>query len=165
MVNLKLGTGQAIYSANSGGLDVVLDFGRSIQRGGNLYIVWSLDFAFVDQTVVTDDSRLQSFFTSVAIPIGLQYDLPLFIPGLFLTPRLQVGYLFNSQRTTGLTSLGPVDTALGVNSAVLLPEIGLKWILRKRLNFGADLLSVPISLSQNSIGVSYRVLFYVGVNL
>jgi hypothetical protein len=161
--NIKLGTRQGIYNSSSGTLEVVLDFGRSLTASGNLYFVLPLQFAFLQNYIATDESRITGSSASISVPIGLQYDVPLLIPGMYLTPRVVIGYSYAASQISGLTTSGSVGVLLSGHRAILIPEFGWKWVFRRRMNFGADLLSIPITLSDTVSTVSYRVLFYLGV--
>lgn len=141
MVNLRIGPAIGLKDIDSSFL-LSPEFGVAILPEYKGYLIAPLAFQF------------GSGYTLVQIPLGFQYDLALPVPGLFLTPRVTLGYaalIINSQGSTG--------------SGVFTPELGAKYVFRKRWNFGAELISFPI-LFGSTLGTLalWRLQFYAGAN-
>jgi hypothetical protein len=77
----------------------------------------------------------------------------------YLTARFSAGYAL----VLACCGAGKLDFGF------VVPELGLKWVIRKRGNVGVDLLSLPIAFGTDDshvqiVPISYRALFYGGVN-
>jgi hypothetical protein len=167
MFNLKLGPGFAVYDDVYAGVTptpqqsaactvppytcpdtpglgvtgtIMFDFGIALTADRNLYLTIPIQFQV---------AKPGSF---VLIPIGAQYDIPLPVKGLYLTPRFSGGYAAYVVRGHRVADLG-----------VIIPEFGAKYVFLKRGNVGLDLFSLPIYFGDFT-AVSYRVLVYGGVN-
>lgn len=159
--SFKLGFNHAVYQSTGTGMNVGLDFGRAVHPSSHLYIIAPIVFTFSYTNTVTDSNSTQSRSTRIQLPIGLQYDIPFFAPGLSLTPRLSIGYTFIHREVLVI----PDGTAiLRSHLGVLTPALGVKWTWRGRLHLGADLLNLPIFFNSSSVWVIYSVLFYGGFN-
>jgi hypothetical protein len=119
---------------------IMFDFGIALTADRNLYLTIPIQFQV---------AKPGSF---VLIPIGAQYDIPLPVKGLYLTPRFSGGYAAYLVRGHRVADLG-----------VIIPEFGAKYVFLKRGNVGMDLFSLPIYFGDFT-AVSYRVLVYGGVN-
>ena len=51
-----------------------------------------------------------------------------------------------------------------MHSGVLIPELGVKYVLHGRWNFGGELFSLPFFFNANGVLLHYRVLLSAGVN-
>lgn len=90
--------------------------------------------------------------SALLVPLGFQYDFPLPLPGLYLSPRLGLGYAALLDGNGTISHLG-----------VAVAELGLRYAPLRRLSFGLDPLSVPVLFDAGRALVSYRVLGYAGV--
>jgi hypothetical protein len=80
------------------------------------------------------------------------------VPGLYIYPRLSVGYaalIFNG--------LGDVR-ARTVDTGFVKPELGVKYVLHRRWNFGFEPFGLPIFFDATGVMMNYQMLFYAGVN-
>jgi len=161
--NLKLGTNQGVYNSDSGLFHLVLDFGRAVTSSSRFSVVLPLQFCFVTLAINTSNDSRANSLAQITVPLGVQYDLPLFDSGFSLTTRLLIGYQFQNFRSIDNLNL---NGSLTINShrGFVAPELGVVWRWRGRLNAGADLLSLPIVFVPTAANVMYRVLFYVGAN-
>jgi hypothetical protein len=132
------------YECPDSGLGItgtlMLDFGLAVTPDRNGYLLFPLQFQI---------AKAGSF---VMIPIGFQYDIPLPVRGLYLTPRLSVGYAAYVVRGHRVADLG-----------AFVPEFGAKYVIARRWNVGLDAFSLPIYFGDFT-AVSYRLLLYGGVN-
>jgi len=92
------------------------------------------------------------------VEVGLQFDVSIGIPGLFLYPRWAVGW-------AGNWSSG-ADRSIS-HSGVFTPAIGLKYVVKKRVNLGIDLVSFPVQFDpvHDWVMGMYRTQAHIGVNL
>jgi hypothetical protein len=127
------------YSLGATGT-IMLDFGIALTPNRNLYLTFPIQFQV---------AKPGSF---VVVPIGAQYDIPLPVKGLYLTPRFSGGYAAYVVRGHRVADLG-----------VLMPEFGAKYVFARRANVGIDAFSLPIYFGDFT-AVSYRLLVYGGVN-
>jgi hypothetical protein len=152
MLNLKMGGafGAYYYGPYLGHYFVLqTEVGFAVTRDRNGYLILPLTF------------ELAPGAATIMIPFGFQYDIPLPVPGLYLTPRISAGFAatvldryYAYYGYYGATSL----------SGVFIPEFGIKYILKGRLNFGAEPFSLPILFNGNGVSLQYRVLIYGGIN-
>jgi hypothetical protein len=162
MFNLKLGPAFAAYDdlapgGNATGCSVatpaacdqgtlgvtgtiMFDFGFAVTPDKNGYLLFPIQFQV---------AKAGSF---VMIPVGFQYDIPLPVKGLYLTPRISLGYAAYVIRGHRVADLG-----------FITPEFGVKYVIARRWNVGVDPFSLPIFFGDFT-AVSYRLLIYGGVN-
>ncbi len=141
MANIKLGAsfnllGMATQFA------LVLDIGYAVTKNRNGYLLLPLQF------------QVGNGLTSFMVPLGFQYDFPL-LRGFYLYPRLSVGY----------AALIGFDPSGVLHSGLVLPELGIKYVPGRRVNFGFEPFSLPIFLRPDGARLSYRLMFYGGINL
>lgn len=110
--------------------------------------------------------------TRVVVPVGFQYDIPISaVPGLYIYPRVYVGYMaYIVSLSSNALSLS--STSHGVSFA---PELGVKYIFRRRFNFAFEPFSLPLSyFSGKDVNTNaeisnyildYRMNLSFGVNL
>jgi hypothetical protein len=97
------------------------------------------------------------FWDAFMFSAGFEYDIKLAEKGPFLTARIQAGY--------GLVWSLPSLLHFGF----VIPELGLKWVLKKRWNIGFTWFSMPIAFGSDdshqwATPLFYRVALNVGVN-
>ncbi len=149
MANLKIGPAICAYTCATHEGALVVDLGWSVLPNRNAYVVIPLQFQFSTTT------------TAVMVPFGFQYDLGISrVPGLYFYPRLSVGYAALLDSSTGVTTT--------THAGILLPELGAKFIMRGRFNFGGEFFSLPVIFGRGTFGgfvdVFYRILVYAGIN-
>ncbi len=147
MANLKLGPAIGVKDANTQ-FALELDGGLAVTPDNAGYIVFALQFHFGAGS------------TGVIVPAGFQYDFALPVPGLFIYPRLLIGY---AAFFTNVTILA-VEYSNTSNFFALIPEFGVKYVLQKRWNFGFEPFSLPIFINGNGTAIFYRLMFYAGAN-
>lgn len=149
LFNLKLGPAICATGCTSHEGALVLDFGWSVLPNKNAYVVVPLQFQFSATTA------------AVMVPFGFQYDFGISkLPGLYIYPRLSLGYAALFDSSTGVQTT--------THAGLVLPELGAKFILRGRFNIGGEIFSLPVFFGRGPfstlVNVSYRILVYAGVN-
>ena len=149
MFNLKIGPAICATGCTSHEGALVLDFGWSVLPNKHAYVVVPLQFHFSTTTA------------AVMVPFGFQYDFGISkVPGLYIYPRVSLGYAALFDSSTGVQTT--------THTGVFLPELGAKFILRGRFNFGGEIFSLPVVFGRGPfstlVNVSYRILVYAGVN-
>ncbi|MCU1280753.1 MAG: hypothetical protein JWM53_4299 [bacterium] len=99
------------------------------------------------------------WYAAYMLPVGFQYDFKLSLRGPYLTARLSGGYAL----------VEPYLQSRLLNFGFVLPELGIKHVIRKRWNLGFDFFSLPIGFGRDDNGVSivalfYRLTLYAGLN-
>ena len=141
MLNLKVG-GAFGLNVPAAQFALVLDAGFAVDRARRAYIMAPIQF------------QISAGGAIIMIPVGFQYDFPLPVKGLYIYPRAFIGYspiVFAGSPT--------------VHTGVFTPEVGIKYVLKQRWNFGFEPFSLPIVFAPGGAIVFYRFLFYAGVNL
>lgn len=140
MANLKIGPALGAYNAGHQGA-IVLEGGMAVLPDRSLYVLLPLQFQFAQGG------------GSIIIPVGLQYDIRLPVKGLYVYPRLSIGY-------AAVIASG-VDTA---HLGMVNPEFGIKYVYKGRWNFGGEPFSLPIFFSGGGASLNYRILLSAGAN-
>ncbi len=146
MFNIKIGPAFCLYPsgcAHQG--SIVLDLGAALTRNRNGYLVLPVQFQFLPGA------------SAIIVPVGFQYDVRLPLRGLYIYPRIVVGY------AALLTDGQPGTPQTVVHSGALIPEFGVKYILNGRWNFGGEIFSLPLLFNANGAQLFYRVHLSVGV--
>lgn len=163
MFNLKLGGALNLYASNSGAgpssFVMVLDAGYAIVKNG--YLLFAPQFQVGGTSFAVGNLLAVGYtVTSIILPVGFQYDIPLPLAGLFLTPRASIGY---AARVVGCDGCGVS------HSGFVALEFGVKYVLHNRWNFGVDPVSLPIFFgggpNHDQAFLDYRFLVYAGANL
>ena len=149
MLNLKIGPAICATGCTAHEGAVVADIGWSVLPNKNAYVVVPLQFQFSATTA------------AVMVPFGFQYDFAISkVPGLYIYPRVSVGYAALFDSSTGVQTT--------THAGLVLPELGAKFILRGRFNFGGEIFSLPVVFGRGPfstiVDVYYRILVYAGVN-
>jgi hypothetical protein len=93
--------------------------------------------------------------TSVGVPLGFQYDVRVpALTGLYVYPRFSVGYIY----------VGGENGAAARHGVLILPEAGVKYVIKRRVHLGAELFSLPIAAGSSLGQVQYRVMGHLGVS-
>jgi hypothetical protein len=157
MFNLKFGGAFSAYYYYGTGYGLhqfalQTDAGFAVTPDRNGYIVVAPQFEF------------GSGLTTIMLPAGFQYDIHLPLKGLYIYPRVIGGFaaLVYSRYYDPYYFRYYDQTILG---GFFAPEFGAKYVLWGRLNFGAELFSLPVFFSTEGVIVQYRVFFYGGINL
>lgn len=148
MANFKSGTavGATISSLY---YSMTVEFGITMVPKDRGYLIFPFTF------------DLTGSVSTITLPVGFQYDVPLRVKGLFLTPRISIGYSLTTTPT--VNSMGGPDTTV-VHGGTVMLEAGLKYLLLSRVHVGVDCFSLPIRFSSTSATVGFRMLLYGGLN-
>lgn len=128
-----------------------LDLGFAVSRDYNAYIV------------LTPQVQLRDSFFNFSLPIGFQYDIRL-ARGLYLYPRASIGY--SAQVFTSSFVYGPFRyySQSVEHGGILIPELGLKYVVNGRLNLGFEPFSLPVFFNGENYSIWYRFMFFIGFN-
>jgi hypothetical protein len=141
MLNLKVGPAFGLNAATVQ-FALQLDAGFAVDAARRAYILVPIQF------------QITGGYSAIMIPVGFQYDFPLPVKGLYIYPRAFIGY-------SPLVAAGLPTVHAGVIGA----EVGIKYVLNRRWNFGFEPFSLPIIFNRDAAIVFYRFMFYAGVNL
>jgi hypothetical protein len=144
MVNLKIGPALGAYNSVHLGA-IVLELGWSVLPNKDLYLLLPLQFHFTQGG------------GAVIVPVGLQYDIRLPVPGLYLYPRLSLGYV------ASFAGDGMGGTATS-HFGIVTPEFGIKYVFQGRWNLGGEIFSLPIAFNGAGAALQYRILVSAGLN-
>lgn len=147
MFNVKIGPAFCLFPsgcAHQGA--IVLDLGAAVTRNRNGYLLLPVQFQFLPGA------------SAIIVPVGFQYDVRLPFRGGYFYPRIMAGY------AALLTDNSPGTPQTVVHSGVLIPELGVKYILNGRWNFGGEFFSLPFFFNANGPVLFYRVQLSAGVN-
>lgn len=145
--SLKLGPGVQLRDSDTRTWFVLgLEMGRAISRSRALSLIVPLQLQLLPGA---DLYRLM-------LLVGLQYDIALPLRGLYISARLSAGASLELRTAKGETQMTPFG--------VVLPELGIKYIVAGRVNLGVDLLSFPILIGEEKQQASYQALFHAGVH-
>lgn len=144
MANFKIGPAFGAHNTGHQGA-IVLDVGWSVLSNKNGYLLLPLQFQFAQGG------------GAVVVPVGFQYDIPIHaVPGLYLYPRLSLGYAAFIASAEGETQTS--------HFGALIPEFGAKYVLKGRWNLGGEIFSLPVYFNSGGAAVSYRILLSGGMN-
>jgi len=149
MANAKVGPGIGFGGAQAT-VGTQVDLGYAVVKGngrrftgGDLYVVISPEFQFGSDVVLT-------------LPLGVQYDIPMPVVGLYVYPRLTAGYSLVLQ---------PGEDEESGNTFALSPAAGIKYVINKAMNIGIEPVVLPIQIGDNLALMQYRMFGYLGLNL
>lgn len=146
MFNVKIGPAFCLYPSNCPHQGaIVLDLGAALTRNRNGYLLLPVQFQFLPGA------------SAIIVPVGFQYDVRLPFRGGYFYPRIMAGY-------AALLTDGQVGTPQSVlHSGVLIPELGIKYILNGRWNFGGEFFSLPFFFNSTGVQLYYRILLSAGI--
>jgi hypothetical protein len=122
---------------------LALDAGIAVDRSRNAYVLLSVQL------------QIERALTIVQIPIGFEYDFALpSVKGLYLYPRLSLGY------AAFVPGTGPT-----LSAGVVTAEFGVKYVIGGRWSIGLEPLSVPLFFDRSGYSISYRILCSIAVSL
>lgn len=178
MFNFKLGPAIPVYfkdlAPGFSALDALpaqfameLEFGFALDKNRQAYLTFPFQFEVVQRSVLIGPVGVFNVtYATIMIPVAFQYDIPISaVPGLYIYPRMTVGY---AAFVIGTNQSSSTNT---INYGVLIPEFGIKYVFRQRINFGFEPFGLPMFFngdSNNNNGGSfrmeYRMMFYGGIN-
>lgn len=88
-------------------------------------------------------------------PVGIQYDIGLPVPNLYIYPRVSIGY--------AVALAGAAGSVIADHFGVAIPEVGIKYVFSGRYHLGGELVSIPVLFNSNTVVVHYRVALSFGV--
>ncbi len=146
MLNLKLGPAIAISRTAFSAASIELDFGIGLNADRSLYLV------------ISPAVQAGLVGTFIIVPVGVQYDFKLpGPPGLYLSPRVLLGYAHLLPGSGASHATGYFEVALG-----------LKYIFKQRWNISFEPFSLPVIFGnadgENFTEIYYRIMVGGGVN-
>ena len=156
MLNLRAGPALSVYQAPDA-LAAQLDIGVAVTANGNGYLLASPGVEIGNYTYVPfrGSPAINDGLLLILAPLGFQYDIPLPLPGLYVYPRLMVGYAH--ARTLH-------DASTTAHLGLVEPAVGVKFVVRGRWNVAFEPLSLPVIFNGGGAGVNYRLMFLFGFN-
>ncbi len=155
MLDLKIGPAFGLHDAGGAGREafaysaasLALDLGIAVTPDRRGYLLTPL------QTLVG------AWYTALLFPIGFEYDFKWTPGSTFLVARFSAGYAL----------VHTYYLRKELSFAFLLPELGIRHVVKKRWNLGFDFFSLPIGFGKDDNGVVvsaifYRMVFYAGAN-
>lgn len=130
---------------------VGIDLGVAVSRSYSAYLL------------LMPQLDLRPDFFHVMVPLGFQYDFRL-ARGLFVYPRLSVGYsalISNASLDFGSLHFSANQVLHG---GVVIPELGLKYVVNGRFNLGLEPLSFPVFFNDRDYAAWYRANVFLGGN-
>lgn len=176
MINLKLGPSIPIYIQDFNGdpLDALpvsfalqLEGGVALDRARNAYLILPFQIHVGRKSSQVFGVTASATYTKIVVPLGFQYDIPIpGVPGLYVYPRASLGYaafVINASAA----GFGFSFTRSGTyHGGMFAPELGIKYLLRRRVQFGLEPMSLPLhfyTADRNTVVVlDYRLHGYVG---
>lgn len=177
MFNFKLGPAIPVYfkdlAPGLGPLDVLpaqfameLEFGFALDKDRQAYLTFPFQFEVVQRSILIPFlGTVTASYATVILPVAFQYDIPISaVPGLYIYPRMTLGY---AAFVVGTNQSSDTNT---YSYGVLIPEFGVKYVFRQRINFGFEPFGLPMFFrgdNNNGTGsfrMEYRLMFYGGIN-
>lgn len=124
---------------------VGLKLAVAVNQSRSLYLILPLQAQLINGT---------SF---ISLGFGVQYDV-LIAKNLYLTPRISLGY------SASIVSLPAPAGSATTHLGNFTPEMGIKYIVGRRVNLGLDLVSVPILFNKDGSLAFYRLMALIGIN-
>ena len=131
--SLKAGPAIEVSTFSETQFSLQLDAGYAVV-GSDGYLTFTPQFGFGD-------------VTSIWLPLGFQYDIPLPVENLYVYPRASVGFAYVTR----------VEEA----GVALIPEFGAKYQFHENGHVGIEPFSMPIGIGEE-VWVQYRIAFHVG---
>jgi hypothetical protein len=162
MFNLKLGVSAGAYAVGTAAFAFKPEMGIAVTSDRHGYITFTLGLLF------------NPYYTAIEVAPGFEYDIGLPVRGLFLYPKISLGYTGFIYYANALAA-----TAQYVTHAFLVePAFGVKYVIANRWQVGAEPVCLPLwfggtpgvtvngqTLSATTfIGVAYQILVWGGVN-
>lgn len=138
---------------------IVLDFGIALDNQQRAYLLVPLQFQFSRVSISILGFGTSYTVGTVMVPIGFQYDIPMPVKGLYLSPRIVGGYAAFTASCNNCPT---------THAGFIAPELAIKLVLARRWNVGLEPFSLPIFIRDNNgtteVSINYRILLFAGVN-
>lgn len=148
LLTLRAGAAPCVYS--------VLPCGSWHQGLVGLEFAWAMSETVPAYLVVPVQVQFRPNQGTLMLPVGVQHNIALPVHGLFLYPRVSLGYA-----ATMVEAAGSVITE---HFGVAIPEIGLKYVFGRRYHLGGEPFSLPVFFSANGVQVHYRLAVAFGLS-
>ncbi|MFO0653487.1 MAG: hypothetical protein U0787_00205 [Polyangia bacterium] len=148
MVSLKLGAAPCVYF--SGGCSTLH------QGVVGAEFAWALTPSAAAYLIVPIQVQFRQSVGTLMIPVGIQYDIGLPVPNLYIYPRISLGY--------AALLVGAAGSLIADHFGVAIPEVGLKYVFSGRYHLGGEVVSLPVFFSSSTVLVHYRAALSFGVS-
>ncbi len=148
MLSLKVGAAPCIYF--SGGCGVLH------QGVAGLEFAWAFTQSSSAYLIVPVQVQFRANLGTLMLPVGIQYDISLPVPNLYIYPRLSLGY--------AVALSGAAGSVLADHFGVVIPEVGLKYVFSGRYHLGGEVVSLPVLFNSTAVLMYYRAALSFGVS-
>lgn len=147
MLSLKVGAAPCIYFSGGCGL---------LHQGvAGVEFAWNFTQAANAYLIVPVQVQFRPSQGTLMLPVGIQYDIGLPVPNLYIYPRVSIGY--------AVALAGAAGSVIADHFGVVIPEVGIKYVLSGRYHLGGELVSIPVLFNSNTVVVHYRLALSFGV--
>jgi hypothetical protein len=106
--------------------------------------------------IVPVQAQFRASLGTLMLPVGVQYDIALPVPNLYIYPRVSIGYAVSLK--------GAAGSVIADHYGVAIPEVGIKYVFSGRYHLGGEAISLPVLFNSNSVVVHYRIALSFGVS-
>jgi len=147
MLSLKVGAAPCIYYGGGCGL---------LHQGvAGVEFAWNFTQSASAYLIVPVQVQFRPSQGTLMLPVGIQYDIGLPVPNLYIYPRVSIGY--------AVALAGAAGSVIADHFGVAIPEVGIKYVFSGRYHLGGELVSIPVLFNSNTVVVHYRVALSFGV--
>lgn len=148
MLSLKVGAAPCVYFGGGCGL---------LHQGvAGLEFAWQLTPSANAYLIVPVQAQFRASLGTLMIPVGIQYDIGLPVPNLYIYPRVSIGY--------AVSLTGAAGSVIADHFGVAIPEVGIKYVFSGRYHLGGEVVSLPVLFSSRSVVIHYRAALSFGVS-
>lgn len=148
MLSLKVGAAPCVYFGGGCG---------SLHQGvAGLEFAWLVSPSASAYLIVPVQTQFRANLGTLMLPVGIQYDIGLPVPNLYIYPRVSVGY--------AVSLAGAAGSVIADHYGVAIPEVGIKYVFSGRYHLGGELISLPVLFNSRSVVLHYRAALSFGVS-
>jgi len=148
MLSLKVGAAPCVYF--SGGCGVLH------QGVAGLEFAWAFTQSASAYLIVPVQVQFRANLGTLMLPVGIQYDIALPVPNLYIYPRLSLGY--------AVALSGAAGSVIASHYGVAIPEFGIKYVFSGRYHLGGEVVSLPILFNSTAVVLYYRAALSFGLS-
>ena len=148
MLSLKVGAAPCVYF--SGGCGVLH------QGVAGLEFAWAFTQSASAYLIVPVQVQFRANLGTLMLPVGIQYDISLPVPNLYVYLRLSFGY--------AVALFGAAGSVIADHFGVVIPEFGIKYVFSGRYHLGGEVVSLPVLFNSTAVVLYYRAAISFGVS-
>lgn len=148
MLSLKVGAAPCVYF--SGGCGVLH------QGVAGLEFAWAFTQSASAYLIVPVQVQFRANLGTLMLPVGIQYDISLPVPNLYVYPRLSLGY--------AVALSGAAGSVIADHFGVVIPEFGIKYVFSGRYHLGGEVVSLPVLFNSTAVVLYYRAALSFGLS-